>query len=221
MQSGKKRSSSAASPAPQKRAGPTAPRQIRIIGGQWKRTPLAVVDGEGLRPTPDRVRETVFNWLHHLFDGQWQDRRGLDLFAGSGGLGYEAASRGIAEVVMVEQYLPAYKQLEAVRDKLQAKNVQLHRSDAFVFAEQLRRQQQGFDVIFLDPPFHRGFLEKILPMCVDLLRADGLVYVEGEQPLIADQIEPWTIVRQDKAGMVHFQLLQCNKDLGNSPQNLG
>lgn len=221
MQSGKRRSASAASSVPQKRAGSNTPRQIRIIGGQWKRTPLSVVDGEGLRPTPDRVRETVFNWLHHLFDGQWQERRGLDLFAGSGGLGYEAASREIGEILMVEQYAPAYKQLELVRDKLQAKNVKLNRSDAFAFVEQLRRQQQSFDVIFLDPPFHRGFLEKILPMCVDLLRADGLVYVEGEQPLTADQIGPWTIVRQDKAGMVHFQLLQCNKDLGNSPQNLG
>lgn len=201
------------------------PRQIRIIGGQWKRTPLNVVHGEGLRPTPDRVRETVFNWVHHLFDGQWENRRGLDLFAGSGGLGYEAASRGIGQMLMVENFAPAFQQLELVKQKLQAGNVQLHRADAFAFAEMLRRQQQGFDVIFLDPPFHRGFLEKILPICVDLLRPNGLVYVEGEQAFEALATElctaTWEIVRKDKAGMVHFQLLQCNKDLGNSPQNLG
>ncbi|MDO9219246.1 MAG: RsmD family RNA methyltransferase, partial [Lacisediminimonas sp.] len=80
----------------------SAPRQVRIIGGQWKRTPLPVVSVEGLRPTPDRVRETVFNWLNHLIDGRWQDKLVLDLFAGTGALGVEAASRGAQKVVMVE-----------------------------------------------------------------------------------------------------------------------
>src|SRR5688572_8341477 len=79
-----------------------AAQQVRIIGGQWKRTPLAVVGAEGLRPTPDRVRETVFNWLNHLLDGQWDSVACLDLFAGTGALGFEAASRGAGKVVMVE-----------------------------------------------------------------------------------------------------------------------
>src|SRR5437764_6179211 len=76
--------------------------QVRIIGGRWKRTPLPVLDAEGLRPTPDRVRETVFNWLNHLLDGEWEKLNCLDLFAGTGVLGFEAASRGAARVTMVE-----------------------------------------------------------------------------------------------------------------------
>ena len=75
------------------------PQQVRIIGGVWKRTPLPVINAEGLRPTPDRVRETVFNWLNHLLDGGWQRMACLDLFAGTGALGFEAASRGAAKVV--------------------------------------------------------------------------------------------------------------------------
>ena len=91
---------------------------VRIIGGQWKRTPLPVLDAEGLRPTPDRVRETVFNWITHLIDGAWEQVACLDLFAGSGALGFEAASRGARRVVMVENSGPAVRQLEANRDKL-------------------------------------------------------------------------------------------------------
>src|SRR6476469_1170465 len=78
------------------------PQQVRIIGGQWKRTPLPVLDRDGLRPTPDRVRETVFNWLGHLLDGNWATVRCLDLFAGTGALGFEAASRGAQQVTLVE-----------------------------------------------------------------------------------------------------------------------
>src|SRR5437868_8259418 len=87
------------------------PQQVRIIGGQWKRTPLPVLDAEGLRPTPDRVRETLFNWLNHLIDGQWANIACLDLFAGTGALGFEAASRGAAKVVLVEASDLAARQL--------------------------------------------------------------------------------------------------------------
>src|SRR3954447_25545124 len=104
--------------APKNRARAGAPHQVRIIGGQWKRTPLAVLDAEGLRPTPDRVRETVFNWLNHLLDGQWTDIACLDLFAGTGALGFEAASRGAARVLMVEANSAAVRQLEATKAKL-------------------------------------------------------------------------------------------------------
>ena len=106
------------------------PRQVRIIGGQWKRTPLPVIDAEGLRPTPDRVRETLFNWLDHLLDRDWHARRCLDLFAGSGALGFEAASRGAAAVLMVEALPSACKVLQATRDKLNAAQVEIRRSDA-------------------------------------------------------------------------------------------
>jgi 16S rRNA (guanine(966)-N(2))-methyltransferase RsmD len=106
------------------------PRQVRIIAGEWKRTPLPVIEASGLRPTPDRVRETVFNWLEHLQERRWENRRCLDLFAGTGALGFEAASRGAAKVVMVESNAAACKALQATKEKLGAVQVDIYQSDA-------------------------------------------------------------------------------------------
>src|SRR5690606_14007348 len=115
---------------PRKPARSLPPSQVRIIGGQWKRTPLPVPDVAGLRPTPDRVRETLFNWLNHLLQGEWDKVRCLDLFAGTGALGFEAASRGATRVRMVEASAPALRHLETVRDKLHAGQVEIVRGDA-------------------------------------------------------------------------------------------
>jgi 16S rRNA (guanine(966)-N(2))-methyltransferase RsmD len=92
-----------------------APQQVRIIGGAWKRTPLPVLDALGLRPTPDRVRETVFNWINHQLAGDWDSVDCLDLFAGSGALGFEAASRGARSVTMIDNHAPATRQLELIK----------------------------------------------------------------------------------------------------------
>lgn len=162
-----------------------APRQVRIIGGQWKRTPLPVAIAEGLRPTPDRVRETVFNWLTHLFDNRWDGVACLDLFAGSGALGFEAASRGAARVVLVESHAGAVRNLEATREKLDATTVTVLRGDAPLLTQGLiaRGGAAQFDLIFLDPPYHQDWLPKLLPLCRQLLRPGGLVYVEAERGL--------------------------------------
>lgn len=187
-----------------------APHQVRIIGGQWKRTPLAVLDAEGLRPTPDRVRETTFNWLNHLLEGGWEQTKCLDLFAGTGALGFEAASRGAAQVVMVENNLQAVRQLEATKAKLKAENVVIQRGDALSFTQNMTaRATQAFDLIFLDPPYHQDWLVKILPLCHKLLSEGGMVYAEAEGPLqaAADWMRDWEIVREDKAGMVFYHLL--------------
>lgn len=188
-----------------------APRQVRIIGGLWKRTPLPVPEVEGLRPTPDRVRETVFNWLDHLQGRDWSRLQCLDLFAGSGGLGFEAASRGAASVVMVEAHAGAARLLEATRVKLAADNVQVRRADALAAAGALVREGRRFDLIFLDPPYHQSWLERMLPLCATLLTQDGLVYAESELPLDHDAapewMQGWQTVRADRAGMVHFHLL--------------
>ncbi|MBY0573806.1 MAG: 16S rRNA (guanine(966)-N(2))-methyltransferase RsmD, partial [Undibacterium sp.] len=159
------------------------PAQVRIIGGMWKRSQLSVVSGEGLRPTPDRVRETLFNWLHHLTHGRWESLQCLDLFAGSGALGFEAASRGAAQVLMVENFTPAFQALELSKQKLQAEVITLVRADALLATRNLIKRQQRFDVIFLDPPFNQGFLQKVLPLCLHLLTENGLLYVEAEQRL--------------------------------------
>lgn len=193
--------------------------QVRIIGGQWKRSPLPVPDGEGLRPTPDRVRETVFNWINHLMAGEWQDMRCLDLFAGTGVLGFEAASRGAAKVVMVEMHTPALRQLEISRDKLNAGQVSLVRGDAIAFAQAAQKALPNddgqFDLIFLDPPYQQDWLAKILPLCAPLLASDGLIYVEAEFSLTGDPapewLQNWELLRADKAGAVFYHLLRVNK----------
>ena len=188
--------------------------QIRIIGGQWKRSLLSVIEADGLRPTPDRVRETLFNWLNHLLDNNWQRTVCLDLFAGSGALGFEAASRGAAQVYMVESHTPAYKQLEQVKDKLQASQCHLVRGDAFKAVESMFNRQQKVDVIFLDPPFEQDWLARILPVCANILNNKGCIYVESEFSLaeadeeLAKLLSGWQLIRADKAGSVFFHILQ-------------
>lgn len=157
------------------------PHQVRIIAGQWKRTPLPVATIDGLRPTPDRVRETVFNWLEHLQLRRWDNRRCLDLFAGTGALGFEAASRGAAEVIMVESHPAAMKNLQAVRDKLQAQQVMLRQGDA---THLLPTLPGLFDLIFLDPPYQQRQLPDLLPACLQRLNPDGLLYLESDQAFI-------------------------------------
>ena len=195
-------------PAPRRAA---LSNQVRIIGGQWKRTPLPVLAADGLRPTPDRVRETVFNWLGHLLDGDWQNVECLDLFAGTGALGFEAASRGAKRVLLVEASSAAVEQMEANKAKLNASQITIMRGDALSIAQRMRGAQR-FHVIFLDPPYHEAWLAKTLPACADLLQAGGLVYVEAESSFL-DQDAPewladWHIVRADRAGTVFYHLLQ-------------
>jgi 16S rRNA (guanine(966)-N(2))-methyltransferase RsmD len=208
----KKSAKSAAKPGTN-RAKPVQARQVRIIGGLWKRTPLPVLDAEGLRPTPDRVRETIFNWLNHLINNNWERVACLDLFAGTGALGFEAASRGAEKVVMVESNAAAVRQLQATQEKLQAAQVRVLRGDAAATVQKLvSSEDERFKLIFLDPPYHQDWLAKMLPTCAQLLTADGLLYAESEFALDGDEapewMQDWQVVRADKAGMVYYHLLQ-------------
>lgn len=201
---------------PVRRQGP--PQQIRIIGGTWKRTPLPVLDALGLRPTPDRVRETVFNWINHLNGGDWNQADCLDLFAGSGGLGFEAASRGARSVLMIDSHPGVVRQLEQNKDKLKAANLSVLRADAVAAARDLGARGHRFDVIFLDPPYQQEFLSKTLPLCKTLLKEGGLVYAESGDPLpfddgeLPDWLLGWEQVRADKAGMVCYHLLRLHEN---------
>lgn len=204
-------------PAAKRPPRPVMTHQVRIIGGQWKRTPLVVLDAEGLRPTPDRVRETVFNWINHLIDGNWSKLKCLDLFAGTGVLGFEAASRGAEQIVMVEMHTPAVRQLEATKEKLRAEQVSIVRGDALATVQglQARGASGQFKLIFLDPPYLQNWLAKILPACAPLLADDGLIYVESEISLDGetppDWMQGWEVVRADNAGLVFYHLLQAKK----------
>jgi 16S rRNA (guanine966-N2)-methyltransferase len=184
--------------------------KVRIVGGQFKRTPLSVPDLPGLRPTPDRVRETIFNWLAGFTEGS----RCLDLFAGTGALGLEAASRGAKEVVLVESHRQAAEQIADTLTRLKhPENVRLKVTTAERFlALQAERQDSGFDLIFLDPPFGQDWLAKLLPALPSILNAQGKVYVELEEP-IAELLQRiniaqlWHIERAAKAGQVYYHLL--------------
>ena len=179
-------------------------KYIRIVAGQYRRTPIAVPDLPGLRPTPDRVRETLFNWLTHLWQDDFNDKHVLDLFAGSGALGFEAASRGVAHVQMIESSPVAVAALRQLRDKLDAKNVRIHAGDAKQALDRLEAAR--FDLICLDPPFHQNWFPGLLTSVYPLLNDNGLVYAEAERPL--EVPGGYIALRQGRASAVHYQLLQ-------------
>jgi 16S rRNA (guanine966-N2)-methyltransferase len=177
--------------------------QVRIIGGSYRRRLLAFPARPGLRPTPDRVRETLFNWLGQLLDGF----ACLDLFAGSGALGFEAASRGAHRVVMIERDRAACNALIANRELLGASAVEVVSGDAF---EWLGRAAERFDVVFLDPPFRQNVLPALLELVPRVLAAGARVYVESERSL--EVRGAWRVLRAARAGQVSYQLLEWSGD---------
>jgi 16S rRNA (guanine(966)-N(2))-methyltransferase RsmD len=182
--------------------------QIRIIGGQWKRTLISVPDREGLRPTPDRVRETLFNWLGQRLD-EW---RCLDLFAGSGALGFESASRGAAEVIFIESNPIAARAISALITKLGAKDrLRLIQTNALDWLSRQPTTAVPFDLVFLDPPFGQNLLEQVMSRIRPVLAPRGLVYVESDTEVTQDWASRFglELVRADKAGLVHYHLLQA------------
>ena len=184
--------------------------KIRIIAGEYRGRRIAVPDRPGLRPTPDRVRETLFNWLGQSLEGL----ACLDLFAGSGALGFEAASRGAARVVMVEQDRAAFGVLRTSLDLLKAKQVQLVFDDAFAY---LKRSKHSFDVVFLDPPFRQNALPAVFRQL--RLQRGARVYVESGEPYEAG--ESWHELRRARAGQVSYQLLEWRgDDQGGVPGNV-
>ena len=176
---------------------------VRIIGGRWRSRIVEFPDAEDLRPTPDRVRETLFNWLG-------QDLSGLtclDLFAGSGALGFEALSRGAASVVMVEKDPAVLRALRENARKLDATNLTVVRGDALEFARESRAR---FDVVFVDPPYRLGLQNAALALARGLLNGRGLAYVESAS--VFDAPPGWRVLRSARAGKVHFHLLAGGTD---------
>ncbi len=174
--------------------------RLRIVGGVWRSRLIRVPSCLGLRPTPDRVRETLFNWLG-------QDLSGcvcLDLFAGSGALGFEAASRGADHVTLVERDPLAFAAIEATRRSLGAASLELVRADALRF---LAVAELKYDTVFLDPPFGQGWLARVTEPLRRATRPDARIYVEAEREL--ECLGPWRVVRHARAGQVHYHLFQA------------
>ncbi len=205
------------------------PSKIRIIGGQWRSRLIDLIEDPGLRPTPDRVRETLFNWLSPVIEGA----RCLDLFAGSGALSFEALSRGASEVLCVEQARALITQIQCTAQLLQAAQLQIIHADAMKWLKakqnhtKLHQSTQSnatleqnttalgpkiapFDIIFLDPPYHLN----LLPSCFALLEQGWLkpqahIYFEHDQAINPEDLpKSWRLLHQKKAGYVHYGLVQ-------------
>lgn len=187
------------------RQSPARVGSVRIIGGQWRRTPLVVPDIDGLRPTGDRVRETLFNWLRHFF-GTLEGISVLDLFAGSGALGFEAASHGAARVVLFEKSPIAVKALKASQQKLKAEMIEIACGDSLVLC---KRIQEQFDLIFLDPPFALNMHEKALKNALHCLKPNGMIYMESPSDFDASMLDSLglEIRRESTSGSVTYRLL--------------
>jgi 16S rRNA (guanine966-N2)-methyltransferase len=176
--------------------------EVRIVGGAWRSRRIRFAPTAGLRPTPDRVRETLFNWLG-------QDLTGLhclDLFAGSGALGFEAASRGAERVVMVERDRAAFEALRVNQAALEAQQVELVKADALEFVRGYRPNTGQYDVIFLDPPFDADYWPLLIRLLPPLLTPGARVYCESGSAV--EWGEGWEVSKQGRAGQVAFQLVK-------------
>ena len=200
----KKTPETSSAPAKPRRLEGSPTHEIRIIGGQWRRTRLKVADKAGLRPTPDRVRETLFNWLGQDLSG-W---RCLDAFAGTGALGLEAASRGAAAVQLVENDAALVAQLHKLQQRLEATAVRVQRGDGVAALGQAA--PGSLDLVLLDPPFDSELFEPALKAAAGAVAAGGFIYLEAPAAWTDERLAPLglALYRHLKAGAVHAHLLR-------------
>lgn len=211
-------------PAPKKKAAKkpavspdiaSLPREVRIIGGLWKRSKLPVGLLPGLRPTPDRVRETLFNWLGGDLTG-W---RCLDAFAGSGALGFEAASRGAAAVMLLEREARQARSLEESKQRLKADALQVVATDALSWMR--RSAPESFELLFIDPPYDSDLLAPALAAAARLVVPGGYIYLEAAHAYSNDDLAALrlSVHRHLRAGRVHAHLLQRMTDDYTAPMH--
>jgi len=180
---------------------------LRIIAGRWKRQTIRFVGPDDLRPTPNAVRETLFNWLAPVIEGA----SCLDLFSGSGALGFEAASRGAGRVDLVDHDRNVYRQLVHTRDTLSASQVHIHYKDALAF---LAATTDHFNIVFLDPPFHGRFTARIITALErsSALKTKSLIYLEtpkqDNQPNLP---KTWRLYREKKTGRAAYRLYELGE----------
>lgn len=186
----------------------TGPGHVRIIAGSLRGSKLPVLDADGLRPTGDRVRETLFNWLQNRIEG----RRVLDLFAGSGALGFEAVSRGAAEAVLVESHAPAAALLRENRERLKTERLQVVQGDALAWLA--GNAGQRFDLVFLDPPFASDPWPRLWPLLLPLLDDGALVYVESAASASPPLPAGLVVLKEGKTRESRHLLAQWQKPAG-------
>lgn len=178
--------------------------QVRIISGLWRGRKLPVHDADGLRPTTDRVKETLFNWLAQDIP----HARCLDLFAGSGGLGFESASRQADKVTMLEMNPQAFAQLKTNIAALKASNIEAVNTDTLAY---LKQPGQAYDVVFIDPPFRQSLLQETVQLLEQngWLAANAMIYIESEKELPLTELpESWQLYREKLAGQVCYRLFE-------------
>lgn len=190
----------------------SAPARVRIIGGQWRSRWLPVVSSPGLRPSADAQRETIFNWLAPFIEGA----RVLDLFAGTGAFGFEAASRGASRVTLVESHPRVHRQLLASKASLQAEGVEIRAEDVQRFLANPPATtgiMPGYDIIFLDPPFGKEQIPRVLAQLCSgpwLRGSDTLIYIEQERTASLPSTREWEFVRQRQCGEARGLLIRKN-----------
>ncbi len=186
------------------------PGVVRIIGGTLKRTPLSVPDREGLRPTPDRVRETLFDWLTHLRGGDWETARVLDMFSGSGAM---AVSRGAAGALALEKDRGAARMIRTAAEKLRVTDrLAVVCADSLAWIE---RSSETFDIVFIDPPFASRLQLRAAKAALPRLSPTGFIYLESEEEISENALEEIGLasVRRGKAGAVRFLLAQRSSEI--------
>lgn len=179
--------------------------QLRIIAGEWRGRKLPFIALEGLRPTPDSVRETLFNWLQNIIYGA----RCLDLYSGSGALGFEAISRGASEVVMLDNQNKVTRQLQENSQLLACDKANIHCQNALNYLE--NKALEPFNIVFIDPPYNKNLVEPTCRLLEDngWLAPDALIYLEVEKGLYQLPVpNNWELLRSKKAGHVSYHLLQ-------------
>jgi len=187
--------------------------QLRIIGGQWRGRKLAIADISGLRPTGDRIRETLFNWLMPDISGS----RCLDLFAGSGALGLECLSRGAKSAILIEKHKLAAKQLEQHCKTLQTNKAKVIHQDALAWLNNNDLAKHSINIVFIDPPFSDTLWEETVSHLdkSQLLAEGALIYIESTKRDVLKIRANWTLLREKTSGDVNYRLYQQNEHKDN------
>ncbi|AWD32379.1 Ribosomal RNA small subunit methyltransferase D [Candidatus Kinetoplastibacterium sorsogonicusi] len=181
---------------------------VKIISGKYKHTKLKVANIPDLRPTPNKIRETLFNWLKNIWNADFDKKHIIDLFAGSGAIGFEAASLGVKHIYMIENHIQAILNMQTTKNKINANTINIYHADStkFIYTIDIKI----FDLIILDPPFNSNYLQQLLPYISSNISKESLIYIESNNKIESDifLLDP---IKQSKFGNVNFGLFRTRQ----------